>query len=54
MKLKEAAELALKALEVVREFNKLPSFDEGFVDNAIDALRDALANKVEEEQDSDM
>lgn len=53
MKLKEAAELALKALEVVREFNKLPSFDEGFVDNAINALRDALANRVEE-QDGDM
>ena len=53
MKLKEAAELALKALEVVREFNKLPSFDEGFVDNAISALRDALANR-EEEQDGDM
>jgi hypothetical protein len=40
--LKHAAEVAYKALELVREFNKLPPFDEGFVDTAIELLRNAL------------
>jgi hypothetical protein len=40
--LKHAAEVAYKALQLVREFNRLPSFDEGFVDTALELLRNAL------------
>jgi len=40
--LKHAAEVACKALQLVREFNTLPPADEGFVDAAIELLRNAL------------
>jgi hypothetical protein len=36
------AEVAFKALQLVREFNSLPPCDEGFLDDAIELLRNAL------------
>lgn len=48
--LTKAAEMALKALELVREFNPMPPCDEGFVDDAIRNLKVALTPSLTAER----
>ena len=49
----QAAKLALTALEVLKDFNKLPPSDVGFAETAIQGLRSALNPKEKKHKSSD-